>query len=655
MLLAWAMTLAPLPWPVPPVMAATFTVTSTADNLISDGLCTLREAIRAANDAASNDCGTGSVANDTIILQLGQTYTLSLEDSGTPGDEDAAAEDDLDIENAMSAGTLTIQGSGATIRRDPTLACSLNGTDAVGEFRIFEVLTGGDLTLQNVTVTNGCADDADGGGILNDGTLTIQSSTISNNITDGVGGGIDDDGGTVTITNSTISNNTADEDGGGIFNDDEITITNSTISDNTADDDGGGIDNFGTVDVTNSTISDNSADDDGGGIRNFGTVTLTNSTISDNSANGDGGGIWNDGVMDITNSTISGNHADQAGGGIYNDFGEVEITDSTISGNSANNGGGIRNGGSGATMTIEGSTISGNRADDVGGGIRNFGAEDVVLTIINSTISGNETGGSSGDDGGGIWNGATVDASFVTIANNNAGTSGQGGGIFNGGTDPSFTIKNSIVGNNSAGGGGANCFDTGAGDFSADGENLDTDGSCATLDPDFTQVASTGAGGLNLGPLANNGGPTQTHALQAGSAAIDAVTTCTDLMGNNVTTDQRGVTNVRTLEAPCDVGAYEARLVTLDDDGSARCLEVERDTQTYAFDTVTSGILLGRAQVTARGTTELIRNIGGNRLVGTVSTFRGVRRGVATLTVPSVRRIFTIRDGNLANTAHGCF
>ncbi|HXF04975.1 MAG TPA: choice-of-anchor Q domain-containing protein [Blastocatellia bacterium] len=295
MLLVWAMTLAPLPWPVTPVMAATITVNTTMDenDTTPNATCSLREAVIAANtDQDRGGCkrdGMGS--DDTIVLQSGQTYTLQL-DVGT-ADSDAIGTNMIDDLDISSAGTLTIQVQGggvATIQRTGT--CSLDGSLGTGEFRIFEVLTGGNLTLQNVTVTSGCADgsgtDADGGGILNLGTLTIQSSTISGNRASS-GGGIFNNG-TLTIQSSTISGNSAGS-GGGISNNGTLTITSSTISGNTASL-GGGIRNAGTVTITNSTISGNSALGDGGGIVNFLTMNASFVTIANNStSSGRGGGI----------------------------------------------------------------------------------------------------------------------------------------------------------------------------------------------------------------------------------------------------------------------------------------------------------------------------------------------------------------------------
>ncbi|MEM4412690.1 MAG: choice-of-anchor Q domain-containing protein [Candidatus Caldarchaeum sp.] len=341
--LIWVVTLAPLPWPVTPVMGATFNVNTTADTTDvnpgdgtcadSSGNCSLRAAIQEANAQAGSD---------TIILQPNTTYTLSLD--ATAGDEDLADEDDLDI---VAGSTITIQGNRATIRRDPALGCTLNGSVAAGEFRIFEVPRGGDLTLRDVTVRNGCADGANGGGI--------------------------DNLGTVTITNSTISGNSANYGGGGIGNAGGIAITNSTISGNSARQWGGGIINFGTVIITNSTISGNSADL-GGGIINANRVTLTNSTISNNSANY-GGGIYNYsvGTVTLTNSTISGNRARGFGGGIYNQEGTVNASFVTIANNSAGSGqgGGIFH--VLGTVNIKNSIVGNNTAGDCSGSISSSG------------------------------------------------------------------------------------------------------------------------------------------------------------------------------------------------------------------------------------------------------------------------------------------
>ncbi len=115
-----------------------------------------------------------------------------------------------------------------------------------------------------------------------------------------------------------------------------------------------------------------------------------------------------------------------------------------------------------------------------------------------------------------------------------------------------ITFKNTLIANNT----GGNCFQDAGGTFVSDGYNLDNDGSCLLINLTDLHFSSTG---LAAGP-ANNGGSTQTIALLAGSPAIDAIpvvpiNNCTDIDGNPVATDQRGVS--RPAGAGCDIGAYE--------------------------------------------------------------------------------------------------
>ncbi|RIK26371.1 MAG: hypothetical protein DCC54_07320, partial [Anaerolineae bacterium] len=247
----------------------------------------------------------------------------------------------------------------------------------------------------------------------------------------------------------------------------------------------------------------------GGGIYNEGgTLTVTNSALSGNSADNGGGGIYNySGTVTVTNSALSNNSAGY-GGGIYSDnYSTVTVTNSTISGNNATstNGGGIFNYYQ-STLTVANSTFSGNSANINGGGIHN--AYSGTLTVTNSTLSGN----SANNFGGGIYNNllATMNYSNTIIAN-----SAAGGDCSNGGT------------------------------IGANVNNLVENGSCS---PTFS-------GDPNLGPLQDNGGPTQTHALLTGSAAIDAgnAAVCATAPVNNL--DQRGV--ARPQGAACDIGAYE--------------------------------------------------------------------------------------------------
>lgn len=278
-----------------------------------------------------------------------------------------------------------------------------------------------------------------------------------------------------------------------------------------------------TAMISGLTISDATTAGSGGGISNSGALTLDNIVMSGNSASF-GGGIFNDtgSPLTINNTTLSSNLASGGGAGIYNNFGIATITNSTLSSNSGG----------------------------TGGGIENFGG---TVTITNCTLSGNSTAGSGGgiDNTGSAQTGGTANISFTTISGNSASISG--GGISNT-VFGTLNIKNSIVANSTS---GSDCASTGT--FNATGANFTTNGTC----PGFTVVTPAQ---LNLGPLADNGGPTQTHALLSGSVAIDAAPDCTDVFGNPgspkpgapralITSDQRGVG--RPQGSACDVGAYE--------------------------------------------------------------------------------------------------
>lgn len=204
-------------------------------------------------------------------------------------------------------------------------------------------------------------------------------------------------------------------------------------------------------------------------------------------------------------------------------------------GNSGNTyGGGIYNYG---TLTVANSTFAGNRTNGNGGGIYNyFGA----LTVINSTFSGNSAGasiGGAGGGGGGIYNNSgTLTVTNSTFSRN--GTGDSGGGIYNGGG--TSTLRNTIVANNLISIYPVrNC----SGAITDGGGNLVWgDSSCPStfINADPKLLA-----------LANNGGATQTMALDTGSAAIDAA-----LPAHCPATDQRGVS--RPQGAHCDIGAFEA-------------------------------------------------------------------------------------------------
>ena len=562
-----------------PAAAAGIVVNTTADNTTAgDGLCTLREAITNANsdsDTTSGDCAAGFGA-DTITFAANTIITLA-------GSQLPAVTTEMTIIGNGAANTI-IQASTCN-------PVTLPGGCTPADYRVFEATTTGKLTLDGVTVRHGhcagaCAtSNIDGGGILNDGgMLTVTSSTLSGNSADfGFGGGIFNSGGMLTVTNSTLSGNSAAR-GGGIFNyEGEATVTNSTLSGNSANDYGGfggGIFNSGgTLTVTNSTLSGNSVNGFGGGIANEfdGEVTVTNSTLSDNSATrGGGGGIFIiSGEVTVTGSTFSGNSADfrGAGGGIRNEGGgTLTVTNSTLFGNSADSsGGGIFNSG---TLTVTNSTLSGNSATFDGGGIRNYRGEvRGEVTVTGSTLSGN----SAGRDGGGIYNErGTLQVTNSTLSSNTA--TSQGGGIFNTGSGTA-TLTRSLISGNSAAVGDEIYRDTGTINVNAfnvfghSGLSLSNSDDFVGFVPGASDVTATSdeqnvaLANILSTTLAENGGPTQTHALVPGSPAIDLAPSaaCAAAPVNGL--DQRG--EPRNVDGDgiataneCDTGAFEYQLAT---------------------------------------------------------------------------------------------
>jgi len=374
--------------------------------------------------------------------------------------------------------------------------------------------------------------------------------------------------GTVSFSNLTIGNVNPFGDsslGGGIQNASTgtVNISNCTITDNTA---------------TGSTISDN-----GGGIRNgAGTVNVTNSTISGNTASGAvfgglGGGIYNDsGTVNVSNSTIafnqavipSGSGGITLGGGICNNKGTIVVTNSTLKRNGADHGGGIfnstnSNGPSNGVVNVAGSTFVANCASYDGGGISSFGG---TVNIANSTFYANVTYRNDSDGVFGVGGavevaGGTLNLSNSTVTANFAAAAG--GGVFSNGT---VNVKSTIIASNLGGISSSTESPDVSGAFTSHGFNLigkkdGSSGFTAATDKKGT-IASPLNPKLDVKGLRDNGGPTETVALQSGSPAIDKGTS--NGLTGTLTTDQRGFT--RTVDRPIananggdgtDIGAFE--------------------------------------------------------------------------------------------------
>ena len=492
---------------------STFTVNTTLDDVTpANGKFSLREAISKANSTPGAD---------TIVVPAG-IYKITIPGAG----ESANATGDFNITDGV-----TIQGAGA----------GLSVIDGHQLDRVFDVLGSGPssikavfagLTIRNGKVTGpgggirvGNADlvvrdcavtgnraSATGGGISNGsipgtGNVTLVRTTIGRNVTGAGGGGICVTGSsTLAVRGSTVRRNIAAFDGGGIAAD-TATLTDCTVSGNSAATFGGGVNASTMATLTNCTISGNSATLDGGGISAATGATLTNCTISGNSAGRFGGGILAH-TATLTNSTVNGNSAGDTGGGIYAST-AATLTNSTVSGNSA----AVAGGGIHATTvaTLTKSTVSGNSAAVAGGGI----AADTA-TLTNCTVSGNSATSSTSEGGGILAFAATL--TNCTVVENSAQI---GGGLFNsGGT---FSVRNTIVALNLTGFSGS-APDV-SGGLTSLGHNLigNSSGGSGFADGVNGDQVGTSADPLDpkLGALASNGGPTKTHALQAGSPAID--------------------------------------------------------------------------------------------------------------------------------------
>ena len=319
-----------------------------------------------------------------------------------------------------------------------------------------------------------------------------------------------------------------------------------------------------TVTISGLTIANGHVSNDvGGGISiHAAALTVTNCVLSGNSAYS-GGGIFNDSgiagaTLTVTNCTLSGNSGGVSGGGICNsgDNGSatLTITNSTLSGNSADYGGGIYNSAfnGSATLTITNSTLSGNSAGVSGGGIdsgaggSNGGSS--IVTVSNSTLSGNSAGVYGGGiyNGGGFNGGTTLTITNSTFSGNSA--TGNGGGIYNNGVQgfAGLELGSTIL---NAGSSGANISNN-SGTVTSLGYNLSSDNGGGYLTGPGDQINTNPM----LGPLQDNGGPTFTHALLAGSPAIDAgdpnFTPPPDY-------DQRGPGFDRVVNGRIDVGSFE--------------------------------------------------------------------------------------------------
>ncbi|MGD8421111.1 MAG: choice-of-anchor Q domain-containing protein [Gammaproteobacteria bacterium] len=518
-----------------PAGAATITVSTFADVIDNnDGFCSLREAVIAANTnaasgAAAGECAKGEAVPtvDRIDIPAG-TYTLTLDPNYS-----------LD---SGAAPTTYVYG-------EYTLTW-----DTVDNFDVAVTpdATDGDIDITESVNLVGAGMD----------TTVIDARWIPGDVVDDPDVDPDDGGSTPGLTDRVLHVVSTGDDidvqmsGLTVMGGRTPEVVNLNNPDNTDTYNlrinGGGI----AVGIAAGTYNSNATSTGGAPVIESGlggpdlTLGFSNVLVTQNYA-GDGGGFYNGATTTADRIIISGNHGYANGGGIYNDGG-LTITNSTIDGNGAEGGGGMFDTGNG-TRSISGSTLSENGA--VGGGAYS-GRAGITMNMTNSTVSGNI----ARDMGGGILTNGELNLVHVTVANNIATTdaANAGGGVM---TFPSgnaaVTLKDVLLNNNLVGDTGpvssADCGGTGAtATIDSLGYNLSQDTSCGISDT--SDIPGVDA---NLGVLADNGGPTLTHALPESSMAVDKG----GVLGA-VKVDQRG----KARDALPDIGAYE--FVAKDDDGN---------------------------------------------------------------------------------------
>ena len=481
------------------------------------------------------------------------------------------------VEHCTFSGNHGDDGGGMYNGHDsnPTVEhCTFSGNVATYHWGGGMYNSGGSPAVTECTFVGNRADD--GGGMYNraSSSPTVTYCTFSDNeAIEQDGGGIYNQGGSPTLTGCTFEENIAHRNGGGMYNTESTpTLTDCVFSENIGESgSGGGVcSDTSDLSATGCTFSGNMAHHAGGGMYSTGSsLTVTGCDFRCNRVGGTGGGgMCNIGCAgSITACTFSDNEATD-GGGIYNSTSDPAVTLCAFSRNAAyDGGGGMAN--SSSAATVADCTFSKNRADSYGGGMSNKG-EGSYSWVVRCTFSDNMAvyGGGMGNrrcsptvanctfsDNRATWGGGmcNLDESRPTVGSctffgNSASDSGGGmnnNAIYVGGSRP--TVRNTILAGNTP----DDCFQSATSVLVSEGYNLESGTSC-----DCTEATDLQNTNPLLGPLANNGGPTLTHALLLGSPAIDAGS-C------DAATDQRGVSRPQPTTGACDVGAVEKRWFTL--------------------------------------------------------------------------------------------
>jgi hypothetical protein len=449
---------------------------------------TLRAAVIVAN----------ANGEDNVISLRAGTYSLAV--PNTSGQENAAGRGDLDL--TANGHTLVIEGRGAGVT---VIDGDLPGLAL--DDRLFQIMPGVTVVFRNLTLRGGRArdggtagrqpgeSDSRGGGILNAGTLKLEDVVLEHCKAEG---GIGASGTAANVHGF----NGLRAFGGGIFNSGTVELLRSTLRYNTAIGGAGGLSaptggygGFGELGV-------------GGGLAmSEGTALLVSSTVAMNLASGGSGGNGESG---------GGNGGDGLGGGlaamggVFTPEGVLTLINTTVSSNQAREGQGGQPNGPGASRGTPGSAT--------GGGIYAW----TQLKLYNSTVAANTAFSAQVDltgQGGGVYAASGHGSAFISVSSLIAGNTAD--------SDPDVRGTFDVV------------------EYTLLGRGQGTLGILHGVNGNLVGVSA------QLGPLTDNGGPTWTHALLAGSPARDAGANPDGLEG-----DQRGF-GPRTVNGVADIGAFE--------------------------------------------------------------------------------------------------
>ncbi|HEY1737152.1 MAG TPA: right-handed parallel beta-helix repeat-containing protein [Acidimicrobiia bacterium] len=494
-----------------PASAATVIVNSKAQLQAAWGNAATSDITLAADIGT---CGTMSRSSTTAVAVHGNGHALYgtcpgelLRQTGVGAVQlfDMTLRDAMFRSDAEGADGAAIDAPRAPVRIDHDLVANNNSFErgAVNGKSV--------VAVSSRFVDNGKLADnygLGGYGAIVGGNVTVQGSTFTGNEAYGIGAGVNATG-NVTITGSTFTGGGANDGAGAVW------AANATISDSTFSNiyEGGcvnpgcAVSVGGTVRIAHSTFTNDGADAGDGGAVGGATVAVTDSTFSDNNSGDGPGGAIHGGDVSVTRSRFQGNQAVGSGGAIEADH----------------------------SLLVVASTFDANATEGTGGAIS--GGSGASLAVVNSTITGNFT---DGREGTAIFTAGPLRLQFDTIADNNGGERAPNAPAQIYGTVAAtlMPVRGTVV---VGGAPGPDCVIT----TTSGGSNYDDDGTCG-----FTGSGDVSHGpNPQLGALADNGGPTRTMLPAASSPLVNAV------VGTCLALDQRGVARPR--GPACDIGSVE--------------------------------------------------------------------------------------------------